>query len=168
MSADVQGTGDLNGLEYSLSGGGGIFELMLGGTPAEGLVIGGGLIGASFPEPDLEIEGENFEAADGISVDLSVVTAFVNYYFDPRSGLHLHGALGFGVAGVSDEDGDSLTDEDATPTGGVLGLGLGWEGFVSDEWSLGVLGRYMYAPLSSDVEDVTFQVFTVSFIATLH
>ena len=110
-------------------------------------------------------------------MNLSTLDVFVNYYPDPKSGFQLQAVLGFAVVSVVDEDGDSLFqdttgDEGSNPTGPVFGGGIGYDGFVSSQWSLGVMGRVLYAPVSTTVGggDVDLQLLvpSISFIATLH
>jgi hypothetical protein len=60
--------------------------------------------------------------------DFDVIGPFTDLYFDAQGGFHLQLALG--VAALPD----------ARLGGGAM-LGLGYEWWVSDQWSLGVLGR---------------------------
>jgi hypothetical protein len=152
-------------------------ELLFGGTPAPGLVIGGGLIGYTFPNPTQEIDGEEVPSDFDITMNLSTIDFFVNYYPDPKSGLQIQALIGFGVFSAVDDDGDSLFqdtsgDEADNPTGPVVGAGIGYEGFVGQQWSIGVMGRLVYAPVSTTVVDSDVDVGllapSVSFIATLH
>jgi hypothetical protein len=157
-------------------------ELLFGGTPAPGVVIGGGLIGYSFPDVTREIDGEEIPNQLDIRAALSTLDFFVNIYPDPKMGFQLQALLGFAVLSVVDEDDNSAFrdadgDDASDPTGPVVGGGIGFEGFVGQQWSLGVMGRVVYAPVSTTVvdpagddRDVTVKILapSVSFIATLH
>jgi len=121
-------------------------EFALGGTPYPGLVIGGGAFSTEVvtssvttnrdDDPDVEL-AEDLELE---SRDLSVVGVFADRYFVPRLGLHVQAALGFAqqyglsVDAPAQEDGNG-----AVGPGGVLGIG--YEMWIGEQWSLGVLAR---------------------------
>ena len=163
--------------EVTAKGAGLTLEFLFGGTPAPGLVIGGGLISYVFPGPNLEDE-DGDEIDTDVTATLSTIDLFVNFYPDPKSGFQIQGLVGFGVAAVHNNDDDESVyqDEDGDDvdlTGAVVGAGVGYEGFVSQQWSLGVMGRIVYAPVGADLgSDVSvslpFIIPSVSFIATLH
>jgi hypothetical protein len=159
----------------SAKGAGVSVEFLFGGTPAPGVVIGGGLIGHTFPSPTLEDE-DGDEAPFDSTLNLSTIDIFLNLYPDPKQGFQVQALLGFALATLVDDDGDAVfvdptNDEDVEFTGPVVGAGVGYEGFVGQQWSIGVMGRVLYAPLSSTTDiDATSKVLvpSVSFIATLH
>jgi hypothetical protein len=83
--------------------------------------------------------------------DFNVFGPFVDHYFDPRGGLHAQLALGIATVrglGIADlqVDGDHVV----LGVGGMLGFGYDW--WISEEWSFGVLGRLLLA--GSTGEDV--------------
>jgi hypothetical protein len=51
------------------------------------------------------------------------------------------------------------------PTGLVLSIGAGYDFWVSDQWSAGVMGRFAYAPLSRD--DVSFSTIAPALLGTI-
>jgi|SoiMethySBSTD1v2_1073268.scaffolds.fasta_scaffold01972_25 hypothetical protein len=168
---------EADGEDYGTIKGVGIVpELLIGGTVAPGVVLGGGLIGYSFPSPTFEdADGDEFDS--DVTAILSTLDFFVNIYPDPKQGLQLQALIGFAVVDVTDNDTDeSLFEGGDTPTGPVFGAGIGYEGFVGKEWSVGVMGRVVYAPtsgtISSSLADVEVKVSSVvpsvSFIATFH
>ena len=150
-SESVEGAGD-GAFEATVSGGAALLELYFGGTPVPGLVFGGFLSGMSAPGPSAEFGGTTFEADDDTSLGLGSVGPYVDYYPDPQGGLHVLGTLGY--AQVTFDDGDGIVDE-STSSGFTLGAGIGYDAFVSDEWSLGALGRLGYAWTSHDTAGVT-------------
>jgi hypothetical protein len=85
---------------------------------------------------------------------------FADIYPDPTDGLHIQPFLGFGglEASVNGNAGGS------DPTGLVLALGAGYDWWVGDEWSIGVMGRVAYAPLS--INDVGVSVLAPAVLAT--
>jgi outer membrane autotransporter protein len=139
--AEVNGQ---EGPEQKLSGFTTGFDLLLGGSPMPGLVIGGGLLGATTSNPTIEvgdIEGEG----DGTLI-FGAAAAFANYYFDPKQGLHIQGLVGFAVLDAVSSEGTSGGND---PTGIGLGLGIGYDFWISDEWSIGPFGRVLYGSLSA-------------------
>jgi hypothetical protein len=160
-------------VELSMRGAATAPELLLGGTPAEGLVIGSGFIVSSIANPAIELTGR--EPGDGDS-EFALVTfpIFANYYFDPHEGLHVQGLIGFG-AGEASVGGARSADL----SGLVIGLGLGWEWWVGEQWSIGAMARISYASVQYDQpedrgaiggleESYDLWLPSIGFIATLH
>jgi hypothetical protein len=174
-SAPLEIDGDDQG---SAKGVGVSVEFLFGGTPAPGIVIGGGVIGHNFPDVTLEDE-DGDEAPFDASLSFTTVDVFLNLYPDPKQGFQVQALLGIGFAELLNDDGDSaIVDSDGDDVvfvGPVVGAGVGYEGFVGQQWSLGVMGRILYAPLSATLDedndiDATTKMLvpSVSFIATLH
>jgi hypothetical protein len=132
-------------------------EFALGGTPARGLVIGGGIYGMSVLASDFIAEDEAFDAGLPTEINpsprnLSLIGPFIDYYPDPRNGMHLQAALGFaGLTGIR-RDHVRFRDDDIAIGGGLM-FGAGYEWWVADEWSVGVLGRVMGAALFQGDDD---------------
>ena len=142
---------DIGDVEVKMNATAPAIEIALGGTPTPGLVIGGAISGLTVSEPEYEIEsGGQTEKGDAedTTVTQSNIGVFIDYYFDPEGGFHAQGLLGLGVLQAT-YDGDSDTD-DWTATGPMVALGLGYEGWVGDQWGLGGLARLTVASLSSD------------------
>ncbi len=134
--------------EVAMSAVTGMFEVLVGGTPVPGLVLGGALTGHSMVNPTMEVDGEKLETED-TSVGISQLSLFANWYPDPRQGFYLHGSVGYGSATVT-------------------GAGLAYDFCVGDEWSVGPQFRFTYAPLDSDVVSDTFISPILAFTATYH
>jgi len=143
--------------ETSMSGVDIGFDAWFGGSPIPGLAIGGGLTGFDVPSPKLKIGGQS--ASSNNHLTLSIVAAFADYYFDPHQGLHAEALLGFGVLSAQDSNGNSSSND---PSGVAMGLGFGNDWWVSDEWSIGVLGRFIYAPLSYSAGGLTAKYSTIT------
>lgn len=167
-SESVDGAPDAN-FDASISGGAALLELYLGGTPVPGLVLGGYLSGMSAPGPSAELNDTTLESDDDFSLGLGSIGPYVDFYPDPHGGFHLLGSLGY--AQVTFNDGDD-TIEQATSSGFTLGGGIGYDAFVTDEWSLGVLGRLGYAWTSHETSGITVNdnalMFGVSFSVSCH
>lgn len=132
------------------------FDAWFGGSPVPGLAIGGGITGFDVPSPSIK-QGNQSGTYDG-HLTLSVLALFGDYYFDPNAGLHLEALAGFGVLSAQSNNGETSSND---PTGLALGLGFGNDWWVSDEWSIGVLGRFIYAPLSYSASGVTEKYSTI-------
>lgn len=120
-------------------------QLLFGGTPAPGLVLGGGTMGLSIAKAKLTVNDQEVPVQDD-TVVLSMIGPFVNYYVDPEGGFHILGYLGF--AQLSSND----TDSNDEPVGFGLVAGVGYEWWVGEQWGLGVLGKFMYANTQLDVD----------------
>ena len=151
----------------SLSGVTGTFELLLGGSPTPGFVIGGGVTAHSVVNPTLKVDGQEFETED-TSLGITQISVFSNWYPQPTSGLYLHGAVGYAAASVTVED----TTRDAGTSGIVLGVGAGYDFWIAKEWSLGPQFRLTYAHLTGGEDGVdiseNFISPTIAFSATFH
>jgi hypothetical protein len=157
--------------EVEITGTGPALEFALGGTPTPGFVIGGALSGVSVSEPDMKVGGYSGTAEDSTFTQ-SNIGLFFDVYPSPEQGFHIQGLLGFGVASMTSDNSDSDEDDDAT--GGVLELGIGYEGWVGEQWGIGVLGRVTVAKLhpteGDDADEVDISIFTpaILFTATYH
>jgi hypothetical protein len=143
-------------------------ELAIGGTLAPGLVIGGGAYNMFVPAPKYKIADQD---VDGGGIQLGSLGPFVDYYLDPKGGIHFGGALLFASAAVAEKD--------SIPKASGFGFGAalmgGYEIFVGEQWSIGVVGRVAYynVKLTADLPgdpQTTLGVFTpaVLFGATYH
>jgi hypothetical protein len=84
--------------------------------------------------------------------DFNVFGPFCDHYFDPRGGLHLQGAIGLATmrgVGIA----STHLDEDHIVVGAGVMLGIGYDWWVADQWSIGILGRVTAASSTSDDED---------------
>jgi hypothetical protein len=115
-------------------------EIAVGGTIAPGLILGGGVWSSSLLASDRTIRGPMppAEVIDS-KADCSLVGPFVDWYFDPGKGLHLQAAFGFATVRGYSLDGETNTDEAAVGGGAMIGFGYEW--WVSQQWSFGILGR---------------------------
>jgi hypothetical protein len=114
--------------EYSFEGNAVQGDLLIGGTPMPGLVLGGAYLG-SYAARSQETE------RDGTDVGMSfgVVGPFIDIYPDPRGGLHLGGMLG-PAASVTYDD---RYEEKTAAVGFGGGVWVGYDFWIGDQWSLG-------------------------------
>jgi hypothetical protein len=111
-----------------------LLDLMLGGTPSPGLVIGGGLWFNG-----LETDQWKRQSNDS-SVSMAALGPFIDYFPDRHRGFHFGGMLGLAAWRVNAMD---VSAEKATAGGGAVGAWVGYDFWVSRQWSLGVQARYL-------------------------
>lgn len=131
----------------------------LGGSVIPGLVIGGGLFTDYAPSPGLSSGGQTVSNGVDFSMYLVSIGPFVEFYPDPNDGLHFRAMVGWGALERSAEGNAGGSD----PTGLVLSAGGGYDFWVGDEWSIGPMAKFTYAPLS--LEGTTFSTIAPSLLA---
>lgn len=105
-------------------GTGGAFQLMIGGTPTEGLAVG--VLGAMPHGGGVKASG-----VGAGSLSLSLLGLFGDYYPDATGSVHFGGAVGYGIANYAGGDGVSR---------GVGGLAFaGYDLWFGDNWSLALM-----------------------------
>jgi hypothetical protein len=138
-----------NGLDASSGGTSLELEALVGGSPASGLSIGGGLLAG------LQLGGE-WDADDVVgetSADLTtlLIGPFADGYPHPGGGWHFGGLLG--LASVSFDGPGGGNGSDALGVGGA-----GWAGYdvwVGPEWSIGAALRIDALRATNSDDDVT-------------
>jgi hypothetical protein len=133
------------------------FDAWFGGSPIPGLAIGGGITSYDVPSPSVKTGGVSGTANGHLMLD--IVGVFGDYYFDPTKGMHLEALVGYGVLSAQSSNGSSSSND---PSGIALGVGFGNDWWVADEWSIGVLGRFIYAPLSYSAGGQTAKYSTIT------
>jgi hypothetical protein len=128
-------------------------ELSLGGTLAPGFVLGIGSFGAALPSPKAESGGEELEGE--YTQVLSTIGPFVDYYIWPDQGVHVQAGFAFAVAPFTSRDDETDTEMKISPTGWAAMFGVGYEGWVGEQWGIGALARLQYARVSAD--EITFE-----------
>jgi hypothetical protein len=158
VESDAYLGGDIQGSVTGLTG---VGEVAVGGALSPGLFLGGGIYAHWLPSPRAD-DAEWRNAALNLSAQFDVefdsatlflVGPFIDYYFDPREGLHLQGSLGmaFGALGQGEVNQSGVENfDDMSGMGFGFMAGIGHEWWVGDQWSLGVLGRFTLASFSSE------------------
>lgn len=125
-------------------------ELAFGGSPTPGLVLGGGIYGASLSgiEYKAKVLGTTF-TYEADSALVSMVGPFVDFYPNPQQGFHAQAAIALSIVSAGQGKynatyGGSFPPDDYSGTGFGLVLGAGYEWWIGEQWSLGVLGRVQY------------------------
>jgi hypothetical protein len=153
-----------------------VAEVLIGGSPARGLAIGGGLWGQGASEP--ETDPENADSYE--SLDFGMVGVFIDGFPDPTGGFHVGGAVG--IAGFNGEFEDEPAEDEERPErigdkdGGTAGIGgsvwVGYDAWIAPEWSLGGMLRFTGAVTSSNADDLeqraNTRAFAILFTALYH
>ncbi len=161
VSSDSNSTGD-----YSFGGGAGALDLWIGGTPVSGLVMGGVLSGVGLTSSQRSVDGKR--VSGDVAGGTGLLGYFVDLFPDPGRGLHFGGALGFASGTVEVKDSGRKFD------GGGLGLEAwgGYDFWVSQQWSLGGVLRFIGSVTREEKENITYQASlgaaTLSFTALYH
>ena len=166
----VTGSTTLGGDGIDLSGLGLATEFVLGGTAAPGLVVGGGTFGTVVPTMTyaMRVNGVKLEKDGGGATALGFVGPFVDYYPNPSKGLHVQGAVGLTTSSIT-----FPSELSASGTGVGAMVGVGYEWWVGEQWSAGVLGRLTTTSPSlkdddGDEWDSSFTTFGVLASFTYH
>jgi hypothetical protein len=150
----------------SLSGLDAATTLLVGGTPARGLVVGGAIHSAGASG---QLEGGPL---DGYHVTGAAIAfgPFLDWYPDPRDGWHVGLLAGIGGAQLSN------AAVSLGSTGAAAALLTGYDWWIGPQWSLGILatasaatsGRLKYDDRSDSGYRVTPLAFTLEASLTLH
>jgi hypothetical protein len=141
------------------SGAGFGFDLMIGGSPAPGVAIGGALMGEG--SASIEFERGSFSAEDR-GVTAGMLGAFIDGFPSANKGWHLGGMLGLARLTVEDTSSDGLSE-----TAGLGGaFWVGHDFWVGDEWSVGPLLRFSGALTKGSDPDVNASTFAATLMFT--
>jgi hypothetical protein len=169
-------------VQATATAGGPVLQGGVGGTVAPGLIIGGRWLFEMLPGPTAtNVQWRDTNPGD-FEFDFStfhVLSPFVDYYFDPDKGMHVQGNLGLAILALGDgrnvDFGNNVEGQTAFGLG--FGAGFGYEWWLSDTWSGGVLGELHAAWLggtasasgSTDLDWSHFVISpSVSFAATMN
>lgn len=119
-------------------------DLSLGYAVSPGIVIGGMVIGEQMPSVELDAP-----APVVTDVGAGMLGAFFDGYPDPRGGFHLGGGLGLAETNVQRKQAAGFKHA------GGLGLAgwLGYDIWVADQWSTGLLVRFMGTRTRADADE---------------
>jgi hypothetical protein len=124
-------------------------DLMLGGTPARGLVVGGALLGTHAPDPDFD--SDRLEVEPNTDASWFIIGPFVDFFFFPDKGFHIGAAAGPSAIWYRDLDPD-LNDRREAYWGAGIAAWAGYDAWISSNWSLGGYLRAMVARTTRQVD----------------
>ena len=160
VSSDSRSVGD-----YSFGGGGGAFDVWLGGTPTPGLAMGAALSLLGVNSSARRVAGNRIPG--DVSASTGMLGYFVDVFPDPERGFHFGGALGVASGNAEVKDGAKFE-------GGGLGLEAwtGYEFWVSPQWSVGGMVRLAGSVTRQKSDEVSYEASigaaTLSFTALYH
>ncbi len=128
---------DTGQLVDNFSGSGGTldFDVLVGGAPSPGIVLGGALLLESLPSTTFKADPYSLKT----NVGLATLGPFIDGYPNPRGGFHLGGTIGVSSARLS-SNAQNLTFSKAFGFGLAAWLGYDW--WVADQWSIGGLLQF--------------------------
>ena len=148
--------------ELDLSGLSASFSLDIGGEIAPNFNLHGRLASASLPSPSMSIDGRRVSSNTNTNISASVLGIGATYYVMPIN-LYITGVFGLSHILLSDDFRRRRSN-----AGWALNLDVGKEWWVSDDWGLGVAGRFWLTRVAEEAsdDDLTLAVFAVLFSAT--
>jgi hypothetical protein len=121
-----------------------VSDLAIGGTVAPGWVVGGGIYSLDLVASTLRVSSDAAAVPDELDPglrSLSVIAPFVDWYPNVRGGFHAQAALGLATLTPRVFAHPATEKSEYIAIGGALLLGTGYEWWVADEWSIGVLAQ---------------------------
>jgi hypothetical protein len=138
----------LDAQPFEGSGGGfaGVTELAMGFTPGPGIVVGVGAYTVTIPKPTLSMKDTTTGDYEYRVSQLSVIGPLVDWYFNPTGGFHAQASPGVAtyVAGAAEPKLEGAQAQAHTSVGFGFMLGVGYEWWIGQQWSMGLLGRFVY------------------------
>ncbi len=137
-----------------------VADLLVGGAPSPGIILGGALLLDSLPSTRFEADGT--AAKTGLS--LATVGPFIDGYPNSRGGFHSGGMLGASAAHLTGNN--YFAAENAYGFG--LATWLGYDCWVADQWSVGGLLRFAGAHVfnRNDSSDVGVYARSIALLLT--
>jgi hypothetical protein len=136
-------------------------SFLLGGTLLKHLVIGGGAFVDTAPSPKYEVDGDEPPQTPDFKQLIIGIGALLDYYVWSDRGLHFPVFAGWGGLETVVE-GDAWGSD---PTGFIMYFGCGYDFWISDNWSIGAVFRFVIAP--SKLNDVRYTTVEPGLMATL-
>lgn len=110
-----------------------VFNGLVGGAPAPGVILGGSLALDNLPSTTFEADADRAKTG----ATLFSIGPFIDGYPDPRGGFHLGGTIGPSFARLTSNAGFTGTKA----RGISLAAWLGYDWWVADQWAVGGLFR---------------------------
>ena len=139
-------------LRTTYDGMGPAYELLIGGTIAQGFVLGGGFVGQDISNPTVKVSSNTLPMSSGSltangSLGVGALGPFVDWFPNDRKGLHFGAMVGFALLGLTNDSGKS----DFGFAGSLWG---GHDFWVADQWSLGAEARVAAVSAKRDFSDL--------------
>jgi hypothetical protein len=131
-------------------------QLAVGWTVRRGLVLGLGTFPMVTPSP-------SYDGVDAGGQHVSATGPFIDYYLDPHGGLHAQAGVLF-TAGYL--DGGERGSQVGVGWGATAGVG--YDVFVSDQWSVGGIARLTAYRLFGVADEIRMVAPAALFTVTYH
>jgi hypothetical protein len=144
------------------------FDLMIGGSPSPGFVLGGALF--SDFNRNLSVRQGDRDIGEA-TVGTGLIGPFVDGFPNSKGGWHLGGMIGLATVRTEDLPGSDEVRTDQGVGGAVFG---GYDAWVADEFAVGGLLRFSAAVARSEDDqtgrklDSTSTALTLMFTALYH
>ncbi len=143
------------------------FDLLIGGSPSKGFVIGGALI--SDFNRNLTLQQGDTDLGQEVAVTTGLIGPFVDGFPNAKGGWHLGGMVGLATIRTEDFPGSTKALNYEGAGGAVFG---GYDAWVGDEFSVGGLLRFSAAVGRTEESgrklDATSTALTLMFTALYH
>ena len=134
----------ISSTDIRVSGGTTSFDFMLGGTPAPGFTLGGGLFMNVAPSPDVKVADVSTNSKSDLT--LFLLAMFADVFPKPSGGFHFGGIAG--VASIDWSGAGTGAGGSASGIGG--GVLAGYDAWIGKQWSMGGLVRVVGASAFHD------------------
>jgi hypothetical protein len=126
-----------------------VTEIAVGYTVGAGVALGVGCYTATLPKLTTEVVQPETGPYEFRLSQLALIGPFVDWYFDDEDGFHAQASPGVStyVAGSGEPKLEGPQAQAHTAVGFGFMLGVGYDWWVSDTWSLGLLGRFSYGTM---------------------
>ena len=129
-------------------------NLAIGGTIAPGWVLGGLIYSSDLVASTFRTSGDSLttlpqELDPGLR-SMSLIAPFFDYYPNVRGGFHVQGALGLAILTPRIFGHPATERSEYAAVGGGFIVGTGYDWWVADEWSIGVLSQLGLSVLSGE------------------
>lgn len=127
----------------------------IGGAIAPGLALAGAAAGDIARTTSTDFEGGRVSPEESYAV--LTLGPMLDFYFDPRGGLHALAGGGLGVTSPVQPDG---VDGGGTTGFGVF-AGVGYEWWIAPQWGIGALLRVQYVRAEESVTTLIVDTYKV-------
>jgi hypothetical protein len=127
-----------------------VTELAFGYAFGAGVTLGAGAYTATLPKFSVDVQDPNTGKYEFLVSQLALIGPVVDWYFDEEGGFHAEASPGVStyVAGAGEPKIAGPQAQAHTAVGFGFMLGVGYDWWIGDQWSLGVLGRIIYGATS--------------------
>jgi hypothetical protein len=140
---------DITSYTMYMEGAGALFDIKIGGSPMENLILHATLTSAVMPGPSISLStGQSGKANNSMSVDETMAGLGFTYYFR-QSNFFVSASAGVGDYSITDDNNSS--NNITTHEGLSLQLKAGKEWWISDKWALGLAFTYGKTRLTNKV-----------------